>query len=138
MYCHRQLNFHATIPTYIVGLVVSLVHRTLSYVMCHMMSTLGHDNSTSGQILEDDHVTSDTLNKLTLYIQQLRTFLPEAPSLVSRKGGEEDGVTQHKDNEDYVTTFMDKALVSDWDRVNPKVRPSATPMMRPSVMYQPQ
>lgn len=117
------------------------VHYNSTVVQCAVATVLptlehyhvGHcDTSTSEQIKEDDHVTSDTLNKLTLYIQQLRSFLPEAPSSVSRRGGEEEGVTEtltseHKDSEDYVTTFMDKALVSDWDRVNPKVSVELTP-----------
>ncbi len=29
---------------------------------------------------------------------------------------------QSDTSEDYVTTFMDKSLVTDWDKLNPEVR----------------
>ena len=69
------------------------------------------DHSLSQQKMHD-LISSVPLNKLTSYIQQLRSFLPEA-TLV----GEQVGYVY----DDYVITFLEKALVIDWDKLNPKV-----------------
>ena len=61
-----------------------------------------------------DLISSVPLNKLTSYIQQLRSFLPEA-ALVG------DQVEYAAVYDDYVINFLEKALVIDWDKLSPKV-----------------
>lgn len=65
------------------------------------------------------------LNKMTSYIQQLRSFLPEATTFMAKrresKQDEKVEDLKYQDDEDYVTTFMDTALVTDWDKLSPKV-----------------
>jgi hypothetical protein len=60
------------------------------------------------------------LSKLASYIQQLRSFLPESTG----RRGDINRVIEAKDQvhaEDFVTAFMDSALVTDWDKLSPKV-----------------
>lgn len=73
--------------------------------------------------------TSLPLKTLTSYIQQLRTFLPEAAPITARRdegkqeGAEEEGLhNDFKERVDYVTGFIDKALMTDWDKLDTKVR----------------
>ena len=77
-------------------------------------------------------VTSLPLKKLTSYVQQLRSFLPDT---VRREGRQED---RKKDSsfseleENYVSMFIDKSLVTDWDKLNPKVRAYIVPSKQTS------
>ncbi len=66
----------------------------------------------------EDFVTSLLLRKLTSYIQQLRSFLPD-PAKRGEGRQEERRPNEHEEN--YVSAFIDRALVADWDKLNPKV-----------------
>lgn len=64
------------------------------------------------------------LNKLTSYVQQLRSFLPDATTFLTRRESKQDErmeTTRHEECEDYVTALMDSALVTDWNKLSPEV-----------------
>ena len=64
-----------------------------------------------------------SLTNLASYIQQLRSFLPKAMIAIAKRDEEEVREKQRGDTEceDYVAAFLDKAIVNDWDKLNPKV-----------------
>ena len=71
-----------------------------------------------------DFSTTLPLRKLTSYIQCLRSFLPD-PSVARRGEGRQEerkeDLNLNEQDELYVATFIDRALVTDWDKLNPKV-----------------